>query len=707
MKGHLRDLLIAGLILPIFSTALWAQVLNPTYLSQMPAPARVLAEIKGKDAEDTTERQMGAFQTLVDIIDDMAYGIGHRYVSVADNTKATPDEKRIRLAYQTAYADLWKKAAQKDTYTHNRELLTEILSKLFSDDFRRIYAQSNQNAAAAIKAVQDRMYSAPPAIAPTQQHAAVPATTGPAAPGSTAEMRRCVASGRTLRMCMSESIGGGFTQLLGIDLSQLTGPAPVGLRMTGDYATADGFRLIFEPDQVTMVCRGVPGQRPYSVKMTDTQATVTIENDKPLVVTLRADGKLAGSGPVRVTGQVPAGTRTEQTMGTTTQTTTTTRELTPLEAGQYQNARQNGQMYTVQQDSSQLVYGPTGTRTVTNFTTKTTDCTVSVLSPIGASPLQQVKNDADILTTIGAGMGALMKGGNLNDATKEMIAPEADQNIAPGLRMAGSYGGGSFGLNFHRESVTMACGDAEQALPYAIQRSGGKTLLVIEAKPNPLSLQVMPDESINGSGNVQVNGRIITGTTDDVNNPFTFAPHVASCAMGRLTAGTPITIPVSTASSPVAPSAAAATTPASASANGTAVTGSTSLRISAGPGVAKLLAGKALAVLRDSLENVLAAGGITPQGTTSRVAVWAHACERAAADPVCQQGLAVFGNYTVARTGFDASGVATFTNVPSSGTFYLVADTSYTNHLLWSVRIDLKPGANTIILDERNMTPLR
>ena len=506
---------------------------------------------------------------------------------------------------------------------------------------------------------------------------------------------------------MSESIGSGFTQLLGIDLSQLTGPAPVGLRMTGDYAAADGFRLIFEPDQVTMVCRGVPGQRPYSVKMTDTQATITIQNDKPLVVTLRADGKLAGAGPVRVTGQVPAGTRTEQTMGTTTQTTTTTRELTPLEAGQYQNARQNGQMYTVQQDSSQLVYGPTGTRTVTNFITKTSDCTVGVLSPIGASPMQQVKNDADILTAIGAGMGVLMKGGNLNSATKEMIAPEADQNIAPGLRMAGSYGGGSFGLTFHRESVTMACGDAEQALPYSIQRSGGKTSLVIEAKPNPISLQVMPDESINGSGNVQVNGRIITGTTDDISNPFTFAPHVASCAMGRLTAGTAITMPSPTAPSPVAPSSAAATTPASASANGTTAAGSTSLKISSGPEVAKLLAGKALAVLRDSLENVLAAGGITPQGTMSRAAVWAHACERAATDPVCQQGLAVFGNYAVARTGFDASGVATFPNVPSSGTFYLVADTSYTNHLLWNVRIDLKPGANTIMLDERNITPIR
>jgi hypothetical protein len=397
---------------------------------------------------------------------------------------------------------------------------------------------------------------------------------------------------------MSESIGGGFTQLLGIDLSQLTGPAPVGLRMTGDYAAADGFRLIFEPDQVTMVCRGVPGQRPYSVRMTDTQVTITIQNYKPLAVTLRLDGKLSGSGPVRVTGQVPAGTRTEQTMGTTTRTTTTTRELTPLEAQQYPNATQNGQIYTVQQDSSQLVYGPTGTRTVTDFITKTTDCTVGVLSPIGASPLQSLKNGTDILTAIGAGMGTLMKGGNLNDAAKEMVAPEADQKIAPGLRMAASYGSGSFGLSFHRESVTMACGEAEQALPYSIQPSGAKTMLVIENKPNPLSLEVMSDGSINGSGTVQVNGRIITGTTD-VNNPFTFAPRVASCPMGRLTAGTAITMSS-------APPPAVGTT----SAPAPAATGGTSLKISAAPGVAKLLANKPLAVLRDSLENALAAGGI-------------------------------------------------------------------------------------------------
>jgi hypothetical protein len=80
--------------------------LNPPYLSEMPAPARILAEIKGKDVEDTGERQMGAFKALVQIIDDMAWGLGHRNVSDADSRAATPDERRVRFAYETAYADL-------------------------------------------------------------------------------------------------------------------------------------------------------------------------------------------------------------------------------------------------------------------------------------------------------------------------------------------------------------------------------------------------------------------------------------------------------------------------------------------------------------------------------------------------------------------------------------------------------------------------
>jgi len=695
MNACVRRLLTGALIaLALNPVAIYSQALNPTYLADMPAPARVLEVIKGKDAEDTLERQMGAMHALVDVIDDMAYGISHRYVSVADNTKATPDEKRIRLAYQTAYAELWYKAKEKDTYEHDRELRNEILQKLFSEDFRKLYFQSNQSAAKAFKDFQDKMYATPAAPTSTPISAAPLSSGGPAAPGSTGEMRQCVASGRTMRVCMSEGMDKGFNQMFGIDLSGLQATPPTGLRMTGDYKAPDGFRLIFEPDQVTMVCKGVPAPTPYTVQVTDTQANITIQNGKPFVVSLRADGKLAGTGQVRVTGQVPAGTRTEQTTGNSTQTATRTRELTPLEAGQYPNAKQNGQTFTIQDDASQFVNGPSS-RTVIDFVTKTADCTLGVLSPIGASPLQQVKNDADILTTIGAGLGALMKGGDLNAATKEMLAPKEDEAITPGLRMNGGYASGSFGLTFHRESVTMACGDSEQALPYSVQHSGNKTMLMIQDKP---AMQLMPDGSLNGSGTVQVNGRIITGTTDDINNPFVFALHPASCPMGRLVAGAKITAaPVDTAS--IAAALTAATTPATPA-------GTTSLRIAAHPVLSSLLAGKSLVVLKDSLENVLASAGVNAQGASSRIAAWAKACERASTDPLCQKGVTSLASFVVARSALDPTGTATFMNIPSSGTFFVVVDTAYSQHLLWNLRIDLKPGVNSVTLTENNTTPI-
>ena len=56
----------------------------------------------------------------------------------------------------------------------------------------------------------------------------------------------------------------------------------------------------------------------------------------------------------------------------------------------------------------------------------------------------------------------------------------------------------------------------------------------------------------------------------------------------------------------------------------------------------------------------------------------------------------------MARAKFEPNGTATFNKVPSQGSFYIVADTSYTHHLLWNVRVDLKPGANSITLDEGN-----
>lgn len=633
--------------------------------------------------------------------------------------KSTPDEIRIKNAYWQAYTDLWHKV--KDTYgkqyagdyDHDRDLRNELLSKFFSENFRALYFKSNKNAGEAYKAFHDKMYNPPSNKSSSSQP-----LTGGGGPGSTAEMRRCVESGRSLRRCYFEIMGNGFEQSFGFNPNKVI-PVPAGPRMNGDYASAAGLRLIFEPDAVIMVCRGVRDPRPYTVEVTDTQALVKIQNASgPVVFSLRPDGKLSGSGPIKVIGLVVAGSHTEQTMGVTTQQTTRTKELTPLEASNYPDAQRNGQVYTVQESASELVYGPTGTQTVTNYATKTADCNAGLMSLIGTSPLpnemglsQGAINPLGVLTSLGSGLAVMMNGGSTEKAATEMFRPGTDKPLPPGLRMNGRYFAPTgFSLDFHPESVTLGCGEAEQALEYSVQRIGNRTTLNVKSNANPISFQLMPDGSIVGEGSVEVNGRMITGTTEDTNNPFIFAPRVARCEVGRLvTSGSAPDASAAmntTSSTPTERNATANATSTPAANAGPRATsaGSNTLTVSSGPGVAKLLAGKPLVVLKDSAENVLAQAGLSAQGRSSRVSAWAHAC--LARDQLCQQGGNALGNNFVAKTGFDANGTATFTNVPSTGTFYLLAETAREHHLIWNVRVDLKPGANSIKLDESNMTPI-
>lgn len=131
-----------------------SQRLSPSYLGEMPAPSRVVAEIGGKDAADACARQMGAFMALIKMIGDMADGLEHR-----SDRQLTADEQRIMAAYQKAYADVWHK--MKDTYgkqyagdyDHDRDLLVEVLDKFFSESFRTQFFRVNGFAAAWYKKV--------------------------------------------------------------------------------------------------------------------------------------------------------------------------------------------------------------------------------------------------------------------------------------------------------------------------------------------------------------------------------------------------------------------------------------------------------------------------------------------------------------------------------------------------------------------------
>jgi hypothetical protein len=223
-------------------------------------------------------------------------------------------------------------------------------------------------------------------------------------------------------------------------------------------------------------------------------------------------------------------------MGSTTHTTTTQRELTPLEAQNYPDAQQNGQVFTNTETSSETSYGPTGRRIVTQYDTQTVDCNLGVMNPTGPTPLPaDVENPMGLLTMIASGTGALMQGASIDKAAAQMMA--IDKAPAPGLRMSGKYVGNSgFSITFHQESATVACGDAELAHEYAIQKIANQIVLKIQDTGNPITLQLRPDGSLFADSTVQVNGRVIVGTTEDPKNPFVFAPKVGRCTVGSVVA---------------------------------------------------------------------------------------------------------------------------------------------------------------------------
>ena len=695
------------------SIAAQPQALNPPYLSEMPSVDRVMSAMQTADPRDTALRQIGAFYQLMEIIKTLS---GPR-----EFRGFTPDEGRIMQQYNVAQYNVAQAAdksfagppggsikfSETSPYRFGRwdrrfgvegiQTFKLFLSPALKAEFDRIVGADNARREARAQSYKNDATAKNDAPAPQQ-------TGGPVKPGSQAELRRCIESGRSQRVCFTEVLNNGMDQMTGISMRPEITP---GLRMTGDYSGPGGFRLIFQPDKVTMVCRGVPAPRSYSVEVTDDQANVKIQNEsKTVVFALRQDGKMAASGPIRVTGQVPAGTSTEQTAGMTTQKTTRQRELTPLEAQNYPGAKQNGQTYTTTEDATEFVYGPTGTRTVVNYVTKTADCTLGLMTPTGPTPLPpDIESPFGLITTIFSGASVLMNGGSKEAALGEML--NLDKAAAPGLRMSGRYAGESgFSITFHPESATVACGDAERALEYSIQRNANQVFLKIQDNTNPIALQLRPDGSLFAEGAVQVNGRVIVGTTEDPKTPFLFAPRIGRCTVGSLVSGGPITTnrPASTATPVASPSAIAAPTAASSNPAPANVSLSIVSGFATQPGVVNPLAGKTVLVMKDSLENILAAGWIPPGSSTRAVTAWAHACETR--NPLCQQGIEQVRPYVVASAKLDGNGGATLPNA-RTGTYYLVLQIPYNGlHLVWNLRVDLKPGANSVTLDQRNTTAI-
>lgn len=85
--------------------------------------------------------------------------------------------------------------------------------------------------------------------------------------------------------------------------------APPGLGLTGEYGGQAGFDLDFRPDGVLVGCRDATVFRAYTVRVQGNQVLVNVQHGAtPLTLSMGSDGRLTGSGSVRVDGRAVSGT---------------------------------------------------------------------------------------------------------------------------------------------------------------------------------------------------------------------------------------------------------------------------------------------------------------------------------------------------------------------------------------------------------------
>lgn len=125
---------------------------SPDYLAEFPSVDQVLAEVKGRDARDTQAKQIGALRQL-----------WHMVASLAPGRAETPDETRLRQAYNVASGQIDRPMmatfSKADTerlgfkspraqwvalcamYETDEALREELLTRFFSPAFRSRFAQ--------------------------------------------------------------------------------------------------------------------------------------------------------------------------------------------------------------------------------------------------------------------------------------------------------------------------------------------------------------------------------------------------------------------------------------------------------------------------------------------------------------------------------------------------------------------------------------
>src|SRR5271167_1592943 len=296
------------------------------------------------------------------------------------------------------------------------------------------------------------------------------------------------------------------------------------------------------------------------------------------------------------------------------------------------------------------------------------------------------------------------------DLLKTMFGGDKGPPTPPGIRMHGIFAASTgFSVQFFPESAILGCGpDAARAYPYTVVANGTQAVIQINAPDHPLTLAFRPDGSLDpgGSGPYQVHGRTVTGQNND--GDFTFAPLEQTCNLALLTPSKTIPSAGGTAAAMIASANGAPSGRGTAMSTASAPTGTAVLSVASGfppqPGVANPLAGHTYILMKQSFEAALTGGGFQPPPGTSIIKGYLTAC--ANHQPACQQGMAAANSSTVAGVRADANGKAQLPALPA-GTYYFFCLGGYNKQLFkWNFTVELKAGANSITLDQRNAVPV-
>jgi hypothetical protein len=498
-------------------------------------------------------------------------------------------------------------------------------------------------------------------------------------------LNRCITAGRLPASCTGNSLLGAFSQMVAQVLPSVAKEPPPGLNMAGVFEGAGNWRLDFIDGGVLVNCSFLsPNQENYRIEFKNGRTAIIVDTTpKPLVLTLTADGTIVGPGPLQIDGVVATGYTSGGDGGSSY-------------SGGYHDQYGNSISNSAAASSGGPVFDSSGNRVYSatssggapghaTFSSRTATCPALHLSSKGA----------------GVGVQTMQ-----TDLLKTMFGGDKGPPTPPGLRMHGDYAAQTgFSVEFYPESVIVACGEPARAYPYQVVANSSQTAVKVEDPGRPLLLSMKSDGTLDpGAGPYLVHGRRITGQNND--GDFTFAPLETTCNLGILVPGaTPTAPPMATVSNAPANGVAAgklAAMPAGAVPLGNAVLSFTSGFVAAQAGGANPLAGRAFVLLRDSFDNVLAKGGFSvPAGIAPYRAMVVACAQRT---PDCQTAATAINAASVTGMRTDATGKATFPGV-APGTYYLMGSLFTGGQmLLWDIKVELRGGPNTIVLNQRNAT---